>query len=246
MHDDNNTSHRATVRGAGLFVLQWVADGGPMPTEAQRVDQRFSNWLTLVLHSAGTNDELSAHLPPEIRVPVWVDSVSRRIVSIDTDVAEAELEQFRDVARKEWKETDAPLADVRNMIAMPGAIMRGLKRLPSSVRSTAGEIKGGLSNSAPPREPTAQETEQLRRTSIALGYSLEQNPKQHAQMRAAALQAAPSLIESTRQGQYGNGNFENWLMMQTLSRVITEDEAASFRAAAGLGPTGSAPPPTTG
>jgi hypothetical protein len=131
------------------------------------------------------------------------------------------------------------------MIAMPGAIMRGLKRLPSSVRSTAGDIKGSLSNSAPPREPTAQETEQLRRTSIALGYSLEQNPKEHAQMRAVALQAAPSLVESTRQGQYGIGNFENWLMMQTLSRVITEDEAASFRAAAGLGPTGSSPPPTT-
>lgn len=52
--------------------------------------------------------------------------------------------------------------------------------------------------------------------------------------------------ESTRQSQYGTGNFENWLMMQTLSRVISEDEAASFRTAAGLGPTGSSPPPTTG
>ncbi|MCU0307277.1 MAG: hypothetical protein MUE51_05810 [Thermoleophilia bacterium] len=231
----DNTSHRASVRSTTLLELRWVADGGPMPAEAQRVTQPLANWLRIVMHDAGTNTDLAARLPAELVVPVWVDAATRRIERIDTDTAEAELERFRETARREWKETEAPLAPVRQAMALPGLVLRGVRALPKGIRDTISELRSDLAGGAP-RDPTPAETEQLRRTSTILGYQLERDPKQHARVRASALQAGPMIAEATRAGSYGYGNFENWLMMQTLSRVITEEEAAAFRAAAGTPP----------
>ena len=82
----DNTSHRAKVRSSTLLVLRWVADGGPIPTDTQRVKQHLSNWLRLVMHHAGSNYEPADRFPAEILLPVWIDQATRRIVRIDTDL----------------------------------------------------------------------------------------------------------------------------------------------------------------
>ena len=232
----DNLSHRSRAKTRLLLVLRSASDGGPVPAETQEIKQQVGNWVRFVLHSAGTNETWAQALPAELEVPVLIDRASRRIVALDHGGAERELEPYRAAARTEWKQTEAPLADARNIVSLPGDVAREGKDLVRTWRSAARDLRADLKAPAgtPPREPSAEETEQLRRTAVALRYQLERNPKQYAKVRASALQAGPMIAESTRGGTYGHGNFNHWLVLQHTSGVITDAEAEAFRSAAGV------------
>jgi hypothetical protein len=202
------------------------------PTGQQAVTAPIPNWLRVVLYYAGSNYGPKEDLPAEIHLSVRVEPDSGKIVALDIDAAAAELEPYRAVATKWWKEEEGPLADVRGAIALPGAAVSGIKGLLGAWRDMAVQR---------PKDPAdaEAEAEQTHRTANALKYRLERNPKQLAKVRGSALQAGPMMADNVRGGSSTAAQFEVWLDLQVTSGAISEGEAGAFRQRAGLG---AAPP----
>ncbi len=234
----SNFSSRDRVRTSVLVDLLSRSDAGPVQGGQQRVDARLPNWLTIIFFSAGTNDSISDTLPARVEVDVVVETASGRVTAIDVEAAELEYSPYREAAVKEWKETEGVLAPIRNMIALPGAARRATRGLFTAWKDALAEFVSDLkSDPGSPSNPvtmashTPAEVEQLRRSAVILSYRFQNEPKEHQRARESALQAAPSMVASTRGGVRSIADFEEWLMFQSVSTAITEDEALSFRAA---------------
>jgi hypothetical protein len=126
----NNFSANGTSR-CKVELQPLTADG---PGEVQRIDARLPNWLRVVLFCAGTTRDIAPSLPAVIDVPVLLESGTPRIAALDVEATAAELARYRDVGRREWLETEAPLAPVRAAIKLPGMALRGGKDLVDSWR----------------------------------------------------------------------------------------------------------------
>jgi hypothetical protein len=212
-------------------------DGGAVATESQRVICDLPNWVRMVMHDAGTNDGQHEHLPSEIHVPVFIDVASRTIVALDVEATAVELEPYREVGTCEWKETEAVLAPVRNVVKLPGAVAREVPSALKGWKKAVTDLREDLRPNAPMRdEPlSAKELEQQRSTANQLKYALERDPKQHGKIRESALQAGPQMAQGVAAGSYPRHAFEAWLVFQETSGVITPDEVAAFRQTAGFG-----------
>ncbi len=239
----NNLRSKSRAKSATRLVLRSAEDGGSIPTESQRVIVDLPNWLRFVMHDAGTNHGCWEQLPAEIDVPVWVDQQTREIVSLDVEGAARELEQYRAVGTREWKETEAVLAPVRGAIKLPGMVARGVPALAKDWGGAIRELREDFKAGAPMRdEPlSAKELDQQRRTATALRYQLEQNPKQHRQIRDGVVEHGPSMAAGVTAGSYPSHAFAAWVVFQETSGVITADEAAEFRRTAGVPLDGSPP-----
>ncbi|CAN5759446.1 hypothetical protein BH10ACT9_BH10ACT9_02140 [soil metagenome] len=224
----NNLAANARATSSTVLVARSAADGGPVDPASIRITANLSNWLRLVLYYAGNNTGPWRELPAELDVPVWIDAGSRRISSLDVGTAEIELAAYREVGRREWLETEAPLADVRGLVALPLTALRGLRGALTGLREIAHEIRhlGDTTSEHKPVPP--EELEARRRTAAILRYQLERNPQQHAKLRASALQAGPEIARSTAGGAYPPAAFDAWIMSQETSGVISSAEAQQY------------------
>jgi hypothetical protein len=223
---DNESNVSADSRAKTELML--VASSA----EQQRVVASVPNWLRIVLYYAGSNYGPSEHLPAEIHVPVRIDPASGRIVEVDVDQAAAELAAYRDVAVQEWKEEEAPLADVRGAVALPGETVRAAKGLLGTWRDALSGLREERSNAPASDSHTAAEAEQSRRTANALKYNLAREPKKASKARASALEAGPMMVANVKGGSMSAADFETWLQFQETSGAISSDEAEQWRRAA--------------
>lgn len=233
----NNWSANSKAKTRVIVTGVSASDGGAIETGHNVTTQEMQNWLRFVCHFAGSNEEPSEKLPAELEVPVLVDRQTRKIVAIDVDAAAIELAAYREVGRREFLEREAVLAPVRNAIALPRVAARLAKRVIPEMKDLVKDIRSiGDTNTGPviEEEMPAKELEQLRRTSIGMGHMHQRDPKALARARNSALQAGPVMAATVAARRQTISSFEAWLMMQTLSHAITEEEAAEYRRAAGL------------
>ncbi len=241
----NNFTAKSRAWSATRLVAVSAEDGGPLPAESQRVESDLPNWLRMVMHDAGSSHGQWEHLPAELQVPVWIDQTTRAIVDVDVDAAAREHEQYRAVGTREWKETEAVLAPVRNAVKLPGAVAREVPAFAREWRSALSDLKADLKPGAPMRDVPLRpkELEQQRRTAAALKYQLERQPTQRAQIRDGVVQNAPSMAAGVVAGTYPSHAFAAWVVFQETSGVISPAEALEYRRAAGV-PLDGSPPPT--
>jgi hypothetical protein len=242
----NNWSANAKAKTRVLLTGVTASDGGTIAAGHHEMWQPIHNWVRFVFHFSGSNEEPCSRLPAELEVPVLIDRTTRQIVRIDEDAVAIELADYREVGRREFLEREAVLAPVRGIIAMPKLAAKMARRVVPEFRDLVNDIKSiGDPGTGPveevPMDP--KELEQLRRTSIGMGHMHQRDPKALARARSSALQAGPVMAQTVAARRQTVSSFEAWLMMQTLSHAISEEEAAQYRRDAGL-PRGaeSAPP----
>lgn len=234
----NTFSHRGKARSlAGLVALS-AADGHPVRPGQQTVTAWLPNWMRMVMHDAGTSHGGAEHLPRQLHVPVFIDQAERTIAALDVDGAATELERYREIGRREWKETEAVAAPVRAAAALPGAAVRGVRGFLSSWTGTVAEFREDLTTGNSPDRPLSdKELEQRRATARALRTTFEQDPKAHLQARDTALKHGPTMARGAAAGSYPPSHFDAWVEFQELSTAITAEEAAQFRLIAATPPS---------
>lgn len=236
--DDGNFSNlRANSRVKAQIKLRGISadDGAPVDTSVQHVACRLRNWLRMVLHDAGTNDGQWKRLPAELQVPVEFDADSRRIVALDDELAGRELAALRAVGVREWKLTESALADVRQAIALPGAVARGAPNLLREARKAGRELADDLRFDRMRDEPRPpHELEQLRRSASQLRHRLDANPREREKLRSQVLAHYPAMAQGVAAGSYPRHGFEEHLMMQEVSGVLSAAEVAALRRTAGI------------
>jgi len=237
LENQNNLSANGRARTELRLVVVPADGSAPEAHDQQRVTADVPNWLRVVLYYAGSNYGPREQLPAEIHIPVRIDPASGRIVEVDVDQAATELAPYRDVAVKEWKETEAPLSDVRAAAGLPGEAVRAAKGLLGTWRGALSSLREDRSGAAPTASHSAEEIEQSRRTANVLKYHLADKPKQAAKVRASALQAAPMMVANVRGGSMSMTDFETWLQFQATSGAISAEEAEEWRRSA-LPPAG--------
>jgi hypothetical protein len=225
----NNFHANTRVTSTTVLVATSAQDGRPVDPASKRVTAALPNWLRFVMYYAGNNDGPWEKLPARLDVPVWIDARTRQVVSLDVDGAASELAAHREVGRREWLETEAPMSDVRALFALPGATERGVRGVVSGFREILGEIRHLGDSTSPPRTITAEELEARRRTAVMLRYKLERSPKDYARVRKSALQAGPMMAANARGGSISAREFDAWLSDQELSGVVTAEEARQWR-----------------
>jgi hypothetical protein len=231
--NDNNISAGARAATELQVVVRPDAESGAHPDPAQRIVTRVPNWLRIVFYYAGSNDGPWADLPAEVEVVVQLDRTTGRVVDVDIDRAATELAAYRDVATRWWKESEAPLADVRGLLSAPRDAVRGIRGLASSWRRTAARLRTGDSDLGPGAEGVASldvvEQAQLDRTANLLSHRLTGDPKALRKVRASAMEAGPMLATNVRFGSMSLADFDTWLRLQVGSGAITDGEAAAWR-----------------
>ncbi|MGB5148877.1 MAG: hypothetical protein WBN99_02455 [Mycobacterium sp.] len=231
----NNFRANSRAKSSTLLVAVSAADGSPVDPAAKRITARLPNWLRLVMYYAGNNDGPWQELPAVLHVPVWIDVSTRQIEALDVDGAARELAGHRAVGRKEWLHTEAPLSDVRAVFRLPSMAVRTARAVGPAVRDLVNDIRSIVDANPAHREIFPAELETRRRTAVMLRYQLERDPKQYRKVRESALQAGPSIVQSTLAGSYPPAAFDAWVMFQHTSGVITDEEAQRFRDEAGRG-----------
>lgn len=229
LDNESNLSPDSAVRTRLLVVVR--ADGAG-DDRAQEVTARVPNWLRVVFCYAGSNHGPSADLPAEVEIDAQVDPASGAVVSVDVDGAARDLEPYRGVATRWWKETDAPFADMRGMTTLPGDIVRGVKGFAGTWRQAVSDLRADLAGGGTAPAHGEEETEQLRRSSDTVRHRLKGNPKQLDKARASALEAGPMMVANVRSGSMSAADLESWLAFQVGSGAVTEAEAAEWRATA--------------
>jgi hypothetical protein len=206
--------------------------------EQQRIRARLPNWLRLTLHYSGSNHGFGDQLPAQVDVPVFFEDGTTRIAEMDVDATAAELERYREIARRHWLETEAPLASARGIVAAPREGLRGAKGLLATWRGAARDLKDDLGGAkeGKPLKPawSPAEVEHMRKTAIQQGHYYARNPKERDRARASALSAAPQYAAGLKGGVRHPADVEAWLMTQEASGIFSAEEAAAFRRDAGL------------
>ena len=221
----NNFTAKSAAKSTVILEAVRADDGGAVAPGSQRVTAHLPNWLRHVLHDAGSNEGEWADLPAEVVVPVLLDATDRTIAAVDVDAAAAELEAYRAVGTRAFKENDAVLAPVRAAIKLPGLAVREGREFVSTWREAFRDRGGGVKDE--PLDPV--ELEQRRRSAAILRVALERKPKEREKIRSGVLAHGPSMAASVRAGVYPSHDFDAWVMYQETSGVITADEAAAFR-----------------
>lgn len=232
----SNFSSRDRVKISLALVLVETDAGEPANTRRQRIDARVPNWLRVVFHCSGSSYGPWEHLPRNTYVPVSVVAETGEITGVDIASAEAEYEPYRKVAVEHWKQTEAPLAPVRTAFALPGMAPKFLKSLVKEVKDVTHEIRHlGDTGPGEPYVADEAELEQIRRTSDQIGLSLRNKPEELAKRRESALSVGDQAADRVKADPRYAQELEIFLDANLRYGTITEDEAASWRARAGLG-----------
>lgn len=224
----NNLGADARVLSETWLVAQHADDGGPVATASIRIDASLPNWLRHVMYDAGSMQGAADELPPQLEVPVLIDPASRQIVALDVEATIAELQQFRELGVREWKETDAPLAGVRQAAKIPGAIAREAPGLFRGLRKAFRGVRDDMQAEDLPHQAQRDAGAQLR-------LQLEANPAQRIQMRGPALEHGTTMARTVAAGTGDADGFGAWLAFNESAGVLSPDEAASLRQIAGIG-----------
>ena len=223
----NNLTAKSAAKSSVLLEAIGADDGGPVAPGSQRVTVRLPNWLRHVMHDAGSNEGEWAELPAEIEVPVLLDAADRTIVAMDVDAAAAELEPYRAVGTRAFKETEAILAPVRAAIQLPGLAVREGKSFLSTWRKVLRDRGGGEDR---PLDPV--ELEQRRRTAAILRTRLERNPEEREKIRERRPRERPVDGGRRPRRQLPVPRLRRLGHVPGDLRVISAEEAAAFRDAA--------------
>lgn len=237
LQDGSFSNFSANSRVSSSIGLRGISaeDGAPVDTGVQRIRCTLANWLRMVLFDAGNHHGQSAHLPAELHVPVLIDQQSRQVVALDDRAAEAELAPYRQFGVKEWKETEAVLAPVRQVVQLPGALRRGVPSALRDLRKDLGELRDDLKGAPMRDEPLKpKDLEAMRRTAAMQRHQFDANPKLREKQRQQILEHYPPLAEGVAAGSYPSHDFDASLMVAEVSGLITASEAAELRRRAGL------------
>ena len=231
--DDNVNNFSADARVRCQVGLEPLTPEGRGPL--QTVDARLPNWLRIVLYAAGTNHHIGPSLPAEMDVPVLMEAGTSRIASLDVDATAAELRQYRELGRREWLETEAPLAPVRGAVKLPGAAVRGTKDLLGTWRDAVKELRSTPEPGRPPKPSASpKEIEQMRRTAVQQRHYWAQHPDERDKYRATALGTGPSIVQGYKAGVRAESDVEAWIMSHEVAEILTAEEATQLRRDAGL------------
>lgn len=235
-HGGNFNNFSANSKVGSRTKLRGVSadDGQPVDTSPQWVKCELPNWLRMVMYDAGGHYGQSEHLPAELEVPVEFGIQSRAIVRLDVETTASQLAQFREFGVKEWKETEAVLAPVRNAVQLPGVLRRqfGFKAIKAELKDLREDLRFGEMRDEPVKP---KDLEAMRRTAAMQRHSFDANPKLRDKQREQVLLHYPSMAQGVAAGSYPRHGFEANLMMQEVSGILTPEEAAELRRTAGLG-----------
>lgn len=128
-----------------------------------RQDVRFRapTWAYQLLFWAGQEREFGDGLqvPGPVDIPVWADPTTAQIVEVDVDRMLAEMEPQFELAKRIWREEDAPMAGARTVLRAPRLAKGMLRKLKDEIGDVVGEIKGIGDPGTPPLDagprPTA-------------------------------------------------------------------------------------------
>jgi hypothetical protein len=142
----------AVGKSALIFGQHYGTDAGV----GARQDVRFRapTWTYQLLFWAGRERGFGqgAQIPGPMDIPVWADPATGRIVDVDVDRMIAELEPQFDVAKRIWKEEDAPMASARTVLKAPKLAKGLLRKIKDEVGDVVGEIKAIGDPGTPPQE----------------------------------------------------------------------------------------------
>ncbi|MGK2931936.1 MAG: hypothetical protein ACSLFD_04085 [Solirubrobacterales bacterium] len=236
LFNTSNLTSRDRVKISLPLVLV-ETDAGPVTGgKRQRVDARVPNWLRVVFCYSGSTYGPWEKLPRNTFVAVSVVPETGQIVDVGIAAAEAEYEQYREVAVKYWKLTEAPLAPVRTVASLPGRAPKFLKSLVRELKDVAGEIRHlGDTGPSDPHAYDEKELEQIRRNADQVGLSLRNKPKELEKFRQSALSAGDIVADRVKADPRHAQELEVFLDMNLRYGAITEEEAGAWRARGGLG-----------
>jgi len=135
-------SAAAVGRGALIPAMPtWAEAGLGAP---QVVEFRAPVWAYQILFWAGQERTFGEgpQIPGPIDIPVWAIPATAAIHAVDVDTLVAELQPQFDVAKRIWKEEDAPLAPVRTVLRSPRLAKGLLRTIVSEVGSVVDDIRG--------------------------------------------------------------------------------------------------------
>jgi hypothetical protein len=133
--------------------------GQPYWTDAglgarQDVKFRAPIWTYQLLFWAGRERTVNKadEVPGPIDIPVWADPATGQVVEVDVEAMIAELEPQFDLAKRIWKNEDAPLAAVRTVLKAPKQAKGLFKAIKAQVVDVVDDIKAIGDTGAPPPE----------------------------------------------------------------------------------------------
>ena len=146
-----------SVGRSALIVGQhyWVEAG---LGARQDVTFRAPVWTYQLLYWAGREREFGdgIQIPGPIDIPVWADPTTAEIIAVDVDRMVAELQPSFEIAKRIWKEDDAPLAVARTVMKSPKLAKGLLRKIKDEVGDVVKDIKGIGDSGAPPLEVGAR------------------------------------------------------------------------------------------
>jgi hypothetical protein len=118
----------------------------------QDIHFRAPTWTYQLLFWAGREREFGdgVQIPGPAEIPVWADPATGQIVQVDVERMVAEMQPSFEVAKRIWKEEDAPLAGARTVMKAPKLAKGLLRRIKEEVGDVVGEIKAIGEPSTPP------------------------------------------------------------------------------------------------
>jgi hypothetical protein len=119
----------------------------------QDVQFKAPTWIYQLLFWAGRERNFGdgVQIPGPMDIPVWADAATGQIVQVDVDRMIAELEPSFEIAKRIWKEEDAPLAGARTVAKAPKLAKGLLRKIKEEVGDVVKDVKAIGDTGAPPQ-----------------------------------------------------------------------------------------------
>ena len=138
--NENNVSADSTIRCEVHLVAISVSDGKPFVQPMQKLLLRLPNWVLILFHHAGTNDELADQLPERIELDVAIGTTTRAIVDLDIEAVKRDLAPYKELAVEEWKHTDERVGPGAQLVQAARLRRQSHPQRAHRVQSAAGEL----------------------------------------------------------------------------------------------------------
>lgn len=237
----NDLSHRGRVTYWVRLTPTWVEGGMPLP-EPCEVKWPVANWVRLLVIGLddGSGRYEAAPDPTTIQIPVRVDQRTGRIVAIDNDTLEAELEPWRELARDAFRREQGVFREMHQA----AELARDLPGLLGDVAEEARDAGSGLAVelSRPLGAAIAPEVVARRLAEAdAERAALTSNPALLSGMRGAIVPMLQQKAELLRSGVVAvdAASFDLDLEVEFRRGVLRAEELAAIRGIAGTPGFGS-------
>ena len=230
-YKSNDLSHRGRVKlPVNLEVLS--ADGGPVADGVQEVRWKVPNWIRLLLtgldDGSGRYDE--APDPASIQIPVRIDPKNGEIVDVDTDLIETELEQWRELAKDDWKRTESATRSVHQLGDLKDFAREGIPGIANEMRQAVAGMREDM-RSASSGEVSAAQIESRFAEADRMGAVLA--PATIDAMRKSIVPMLQQQVQLVRDGLQSGAMFDLDLECHVRSGVLSQTEMADLREQAG-------------